>query len=187
MEVSPLHERLRSIVGTQSYRRIGELTGTNAETVRRYLLGQTPSVEFLASICDKFLVNAEWLLSGRGPMRTKEIRAHALQHATAAELLNAMARTLERLTERVERLELFVQTLETRLHCAAIRTTPPLSSTPDAQPQDRTIQAEAQAQRPADAADGAAARPSDGSSAQVEVRIRRIADAVAQRPPAADG
>lgn len=48
-------------------------------------------------------------------MRRQEIRKHALQEATAAELLNAMATTLERLTERVERLEIYVQSIETLL------------------------------------------------------------------------
>ncbi|MBY0310944.1 MAG: helix-turn-helix domain-containing protein [Phycisphaerales bacterium] len=126
MEFSPLHERLKSVVAGQSYRQLGELTGTNAETVRRYVAGQAPSVEFLSAICDKFLINGEWLLTGRGPMRRQEIRKHALQEASAAELLNAMATTLEKLTERVERLEMYLQSLETLLRAdvQAERNTP---------------------------------------------------------------
>ncbi len=119
MELSPLHERLRSVVAGQSYRQLGELTGSNAETIRRYVTGQAPSVEFLSAICDRFMINGEWLLTGRGPMRRQEIRKHALQEASAAELLNAMATTLERLTERVERLEMYVQSLETLLRADA--------------------------------------------------------------------
>lgn len=186
MEASALHERLRLVVGTRSYRTIGELTGTNAETVRRYVLGQAPSVDFLASLCDAFQINAEWLLSGRGPMRVQEIRSHALQQASPGELLTAMASTIERLTERVERLEIFVQTLETRLHAAIIPPTFPSASTNHVQ---QTVQDEQGSQARPEAVnhDPDAAGRSNHLSSPVEIRIQRISDAAAQRPPAADG
>lgn len=112
---SPLHERMRSLVGRRSNREVGDLTGTNAETVRRYLSGQSPSVEFLTALCVATQASPEWLLTGRGPMRQSDVRAHALQGANAHELLGAIAQTLEKLIERVERLERFLQTMETRL------------------------------------------------------------------------
>ena len=49
--VSPLHERLLAAVGDRTYRRVGEITSTHPETVRRYLQGQAPSVEFVMSLC----------------------------------------------------------------------------------------------------------------------------------------
>jgi transcriptional regulator with XRE-family HTH domain len=110
-----LTQRLRSLVGARSFREIGELTDTHPETARRYLAGQAPSVEFLAAVCRAFGVTAEWLLTGQGPMRRSDAKGHALREASATELLTAIAATLERLIERVDRLELFVQTMETRL------------------------------------------------------------------------
>lgn len=118
VELSPLHERLHEVFGDKSFRSIADMTQTSHETVRRYMNGQSPSVEFLEAVCRGMGVNGQWLLTGRGPKRAEHIRAHALGEANASELLNAMARTLEKLTERVDRLEVFMQTLETRLRAA---------------------------------------------------------------------
>ncbi len=56
---SPLHDRLHDIAEGMSYRELGELTGTNAETVRRYMQGQSPSVEFLTALCRRKGINAQ--------------------------------------------------------------------------------------------------------------------------------
>ena len=115
METSTLNERLKTAVGERSYRDLGHLTGIPPETVRRYMLGHSPSAEFLAAVCGALSVNGEWLLTGRGPMHKREIRTFALREANVTELLNAMSATLERLIERVERLELYLHTMEARL------------------------------------------------------------------------
>lgn len=107
---TPPHRR-----GTRTYRQLGDLTETNHETVRRYMLGQAPSAEFLAATCAALDINAQWLLVGRGPMKGTDIRAHALGEANVSELLSAMSATLERLMDRVDRLEVYMQTLETHL------------------------------------------------------------------------
>lgn len=112
---SALHERLHAVAGQLTYRRLGELTNTHPETVRRYMQGQAPSAEFLAGVCVNLAVSGEWILTGRGPMRSGDVRAHALREANAADLLGAVAATLEKLHERVERLEVFAQSLETRV------------------------------------------------------------------------
>jgi transcriptional regulator with XRE-family HTH domain len=117
-ELTPLHDRLHEVFNGCSYRAIGEQTQTSPETVRRYMQGQAPSVEFLAQVCHVAGVNGQWMLTGRGPKKAEHIRAHALDEANASELLTAMARTLERLIDRVDRLELYVQTMETRLRVA---------------------------------------------------------------------
>jgi hypothetical protein len=83
--------------------------------------GHAPSVEFLAAVCMSMGISAEWLLTGRGPMRVGELRQHALKEANPGELLTAVANTLQQLQERVERLEIFVQTLEARLRVGAAR------------------------------------------------------------------
>ena len=110
-----LQGRLRAAVGTRTYREVGGLTGTHHETVRRYLGGTPPSVEFLSGLCTALGISGEWRLPGRGPMRRVEVRGHALREATASDLVGAMAATLERTLDRVERLEVFVSTMETRL------------------------------------------------------------------------
>lgn len=115
VELTPLHERLHEVFGNRSFRAIAEATGTSHETVRRYMQGQAPSVEFLEAVCRVAGVNGQWLLTGRGPRNSEQIRAHALKEANVSELLTAMARTLERLQERVDRLEVYMQTIEARM------------------------------------------------------------------------
>lgn len=115
MTSNGLHHRLRTVVGQRTYRELSELTCINAETVRRYVLGQPPSVDFVMGLCKSQGVNPTWLLTGDGPMRASEVKSFALRDANAHELLAAVAFTLERLAERVGRLEVFLQTMETRL------------------------------------------------------------------------
>ncbi len=110
-----LHERLNRIAGQASFRSIGEKTGLNAETVRRYMKGQSPSVEFVAAFCKSYDVNEAWLLTGRGPAHASDVRRHQLSQANPGELLAAVADALERLTDRVDRIEQYIQTMETRL------------------------------------------------------------------------
>lgn len=112
---SPLHERILAAIGERSYRHVAEITAQNQETVRRYIQGQAPSVEFLSAMCRGLGLSAEWLLTGKGPMKLSDVKAHSLNQANASELLSAVAATLERLIERVERIELLLNTMETRL------------------------------------------------------------------------
>mgnify|MGYP001434154512 CR=1 FL=1 len=119
-----LHDRLREAGGSKSYRHIGELTGTHPETVRRYMQGQAPAVEFVAAFAHAMGLNIDWLLTGRGPMKAADVKAHTLGEANASELLTAMANTIEDLIARVERLELFLNTLETRVRAAWSPTSP---------------------------------------------------------------
>lgn len=110
-----LHQRLLAAVGTRSYRHIGELTHTHPETVRRYLHGQSPGVDFIAQLATALELSSEWLLTGHGPMKVQDLKAHALASADTSELLQAMSNTIARLIDRVERVETYVQTLETRV------------------------------------------------------------------------
>jgi len=112
---SPLHERLAAVVGQRSSRYVGELTNTNHETVRRYLAGQAPSTEFLQAVCRAFGLSADWLLLGKGPMKAADVRDHALRQADPSELLTALSVAVERLIERVDRLEQMMQMIEVRV------------------------------------------------------------------------
>jgi hypothetical protein len=110
------HDRLLEAAGEISYRKLGRLTDTHPETVRRYMQGQAPSATFLTNMCHVMGISGEWLLTGRGPMKCSEMRTHALSHADPSELLTAVANTLTDLCDRVDRLERFVQGIETRLN-----------------------------------------------------------------------
>jgi len=57
---------------------------------------------------------------GQGPMRVQDIRTHALKSADPNELMGAIANTLTQLIERVDRLDRFVQIIETRLNASAL-------------------------------------------------------------------
>lgn len=118
-KASSLHDRMNLVAGERSYRELGELTGTNAETVRRYMQGQAPSVEFLAGLARSLNLSGTWLLSGVGPRHTDEVKGAALREADASELLSAMAETISMMMDRIQRLEIFVQTMEARLRATS--------------------------------------------------------------------
>ncbi|TVQ63459.1 MAG: hypothetical protein EA378_01920 [Phycisphaerales bacterium] len=171
MSQSPLHERLEVAAGDRSYRALAELTETNAETCRRYMQGQSPSAEFLSAFCAALGISGDWLLTGRGPMRVADATSHALKRADPGELLGAMANTLETLGSRVDRLEVFVQTLETRVRASKAASAPSGSTGSggsgagslgsDGEPDGRAVQSDVAARG----------------------RIDRIARVVARRPP----
>lgn len=135
--LSPLHERLLSIVGDETYRALAKRTQSSPETVRRYLQGQAPSVEFLAAVCDVYDINANWLFTGEGARRNAEQRAETLRASSPAELLAAIADALELLTSRVDRLERFVQRVESRFNAVEfkLRTVEENGKQPGGQPE----------------------------------------------------
>lgn len=151
MSSTTLHERLTSVAASRTYRALGELTNTHPETVRRYMQGQSPGVEFLAALCAALGVNADWLLTGRGPMKVADVRAHALRDANPTELHSAMALTITMLTERLERLEQYCQTLETRLRAAGERVPEPVRLSVDEQPEPPLVETRQRAVRVAGA------------------------------------
>lgn len=160
--MTALHDRLKIAVGDRSTKHLGELTATHPESVRRYMLGAAPSPEFLAGLCRGLGINADWLLNGQGPMKREDVRRFALLQSRGGELLQALAGEVERLTQRVERLEHFVQTMETRLRAAS-----------EAVPSDRS---------------GAGTKGTvreQGSAASDSVGF--IADALPERPPETPG
>lgn len=161
MTTQTLHDRLSTVASGQTYRALSQMTETHPETVRRYMQGQSPSVEFLAAVCSTLAINADWLLTGRGPQRADEVRTHALKHANPDELHRAIASTISTLVERVNRLETYCQTLETQMRAA-------------------------RAPKPSDHSNSSATLSSteDGPADPPEIvtRAKRIANAVAKRP-----
>tara|TARA_Y100001933_G_scaffold72643_1_gene74187 strand:+ start:476 stop:985 length:510 start_codon:yes stop_codon:yes gene_type:complete len=118
MESKTLHDRLRIAAGERTYRQLGKLTDTHPESVRRYLQGQAPSVEFLTNFCASLELNGSWLLTGEGPMHGHEVQPHALRTADTPDLLRALSDTVSVLIRRVDRLERLVQTTEIKLRAA---------------------------------------------------------------------
>lgn len=109
------HARLNEAAGTISFRKLGRLTDTHPETVRRYMQGQAPSATFLTNLCRALGISGEWLLTGKGPMKCTDLRSHALSQADPSELMTAVADTLTDLCDRMDRLEHSMQGLETRV------------------------------------------------------------------------
>jgi transcriptional regulator with XRE-family HTH domain len=173
VDTSALTERLIAAAGDRTYRSLADLTGTNAETVRRYMQGQAPSVEFLAALCAALGINEQWLISGRGPMRANQLKTHVLKDASPSELLSAMAGTIERIAERVDRLELFITSMETRLRGR-------LAEPPALAPASAAVSPANPSSSFADHPDGSG--HSAPTPAQTARRARLVADAVAQRP-----
>lgn len=159
-----LHDRLQAAVGDRTFRRIGELTNTHPETVRRYLSGHAPSVDFVSRLAATLGLNINWILTGRGPMRLAEVKTHVLRDANATDLLTHVALAIERLESRVDRLERYTQVLELMIRQGGDAR----SATP------RTIEP-----KPLGDDHGQpAATTTDGAGA----RAQAVADALAERP-----
>lgn len=91
--VSTLHDRLLSAVGDRSCGQIARITRTHPETTRRYLRGQSPSVEFVIAFSEALNVNPTWLLTGRGAMHGGDLPV-----SEPVSLLNHIERTIEALS-----------------------------------------------------------------------------------------
>lgn len=107
-----LQDRLLIAVGDRTNRRVGEMTNTHPETVRRYLSGHAPSVDFVSRLAHALGLNLNWILTGRGPMRVAEIKPRALKEANATDLLTHVALAIETIESKVDRLERYTQVLE---------------------------------------------------------------------------
>ena len=83
-------------MGTRTYKHIADPTGTHPGTVRRYLPGQSMSVEFITSLCQALLLNPQRVLTGHGPMLLDGVRGHELRTADPSDLLGAATPLAER-------------------------------------------------------------------------------------------
>lgn len=100
------------------------MTGHHVETVRRYLLGATPSTEFLSKLCDELSLSADWVLTGSGAMRQADSRAETLRSSSPTDLLAAVAGAMERMGDRIDRIETAVRSAESRQRAASKRAKP---------------------------------------------------------------
>lgn len=91
------------------------MTSTNHETVRRYLSGHNPSVEFLHALCRGLSLNADWLITGEGPMMASDLPEHAVNAADTPTLLTAVGAVMQKLDDRIDQLEQLTRSLDARL------------------------------------------------------------------------
>lgn len=109
-QISMTH-RLRFAVGGLTYAEVGRIVGCSAESVRRYLQGQLPSVEFIYSFCSRLDISPTWLILGVGEfhlgdgLKNRVLAEDARLPALPLNPLNpintrALARTVERKPSR---------------------------------------------------------------------------------------
>jgi phage repressor protein C with HTH and peptisase S24 domain len=61
-------DRIKEIRGNVSRDDFAAMFGVNRATVQRYeIYERGPSIEFVAAICEKYNINANWLIFGQGP------------------------------------------------------------------------------------------------------------------------
>lgn len=186
MELSGLHQRLHTVIGETSLRKLGSMTGHSPETIRRYLYGQAPSVEFVSALCGALELNAHWVLTGKGPPFAGDIKQQALKQANPAELLAMIAEALEKLTDRIDRLEVFVQTQEARLRTRS-RATAEVEMKGASASSGQEVPHGEEAQQVDHIAGGDEAPGAASAAGAARDRARRIAKAIPKRsPPDAD-
>jgi len=66
-----LPERLAEIRGDRSQRQFARELGVFQQNVNRYENGTTPHADFLITLAVKEAVSLDWLLLGKGKMRSK--------------------------------------------------------------------------------------------------------------------
>jgi len=174
------HARLNAAAGSASYRKLGRLTDTHPETVRRYMQGQAPSATFLTNLCRVLNVSGEWLLTGRGPMRCTDMRSHALSEADPSELMTAVANTLTDLCDRMDRLERFVQTMETRIRGGVLANRLETSTPKATKLPAKSIEAKPADQSQRSAESGCSGERIDESACVGGTSVQRIRDALAK-------
>lgn len=170
-----LHDRLLQATGDRTLRRIGEMTNTHPETVRRYLNGHAPSVDFVSRLAQALGLNLNWILTGRGPMRMAEVKPQALRDANATDLLTTVALAIERLETKVERLDRYTQVLEIMIRESR---QPEAAVEPKPGGGGQGEQSEASSTRFDDVATG----PAGTAGGDAVSRAERVADALAERP-----
>lgn len=88
--------RLKHAMGQHSIADFARLVDWHPETVRRYVAGDTrPPAEFLARVCARFEISADWLLIGEGPMLRRERDAVLLDAASLGQVLDQLQEFIE--------------------------------------------------------------------------------------------
>ena len=99
--------RIQQYLGGKTAREIAEDTGVHPETVRRYLTGMPPSLEFVIALGRKYNLSLNWLLLGVGTIHLSD-QATSLDSASSRSLVDEL-RT--RVRVRADRMNGAVETL----------------------------------------------------------------------------
>jgi transcriptional regulator with XRE-family HTH domain len=91
-----IHDRMAIACRGLNYREVASMTRFNHETVRRYLRGTAPSVQFIAHLARALALSTDWLLLGRGPMYRVEATDFALKEAGPERICVALGKHIER-------------------------------------------------------------------------------------------
>ncbi len=169
---------MQAAVGDRTYRRVGDLTNTHPETVRRYLTGHAPSVDFVSRLAATLGLNINWILTGHGPMRLADVKPHALRDANASDLLMHVALGIERLESRLDRLERYTQVLEVMIRQGNNGPDPgrPVAETSVESKPSASIGSESVGSEHGKPA------PTQAAHEDADARARSVADALAERP-----
>ena len=73
-----MHERLKTIIGNQRYATVAGYASLSEATVRRYMIGHAPSLEFLVAVYLWQGVSPDFLLMGRVPLKPADYPEHLL-------------------------------------------------------------------------------------------------------------
>jgi hypothetical protein len=94
VESETINDRLLAAAGRFSYREIGDMTGIHPETVRRYMNGDPPSAEFLATFCAGMGISVDWMLFGQGSMSSASAIRQSLALVSEGALFAGLAATI---------------------------------------------------------------------------------------------
>ena len=126
------YERLKVAIGSECAEDVAARTGTSLAEARRYLEGAPLDPGFLAAICRQYGVSSEWLIHGTGPMRQSDVKRFAVLQARSSSCLQSISAETDRLTVRLDRVEIMLNTLDVRLRVSAQDELDARSGTPGA-------------------------------------------------------
>jgi len=106
-----------------SLRALARATGQNAETVRRYMKGAMPSMQFLGMVCEAFEVEPQWLLLGEGPRERSATTETQPDEAGVPRILLAIKAGVDQISQRLD-------TIESALRAQRILPVPEVESDP---------------------------------------------------------
>lgn len=110
-----VRERMCSVLRGKSIRTISVETGFCPETVRRYLRSSKCSVEFVARLCERYALNADWLLFGRGQPEQARHAQHVLESTDVPSILIELAQRWQHLEHRLDAVTERLETVSRKL------------------------------------------------------------------------
>lgn len=105
MDDPELTMRIRMATRGHTGRQVAAIVGMNHETVRRYLKGANPSIEFIKQVCVHYGVLADWLVLGDGPRTREDLKDELLEGLDSERFAEAWAERFTRFENRLVAIE----------------------------------------------------------------------------------